>query len=116
MLVAAALSGVAVVGTQVRRTHDGAGATVAGAVAGATVVAGATAVLDVAGAAGATAAWAGGRVALPPVPRSALRWRPLTTTIRFNTNSLSPYVTPITSQRAFFLAYHVMLPFDCITG
>jgi hypothetical protein len=68
----------------------GPGATVAGAVAGATVVAWATAVLDVAAAAGATAAWAGGRVALRPVPRSAPYWRPLTTTIR------SRLIRPIT--------------------
>ena len=44
------------------------------------------AVLDVAAAAGATAAWAGGRVALRPVPRSARCWRPLTTTIPFSLN------------------------------
>ena len=68
VLVAAALSGVAVVGTSSSADARWGWATVAGAVAGATVVAGATAVLDVAAAAGATAVWAGGRVALPPVP------------------------------------------------
>ena len=43
-------------------------------------------------------------------------WRPLTTTIRLSADSLSRYVTLITGSSHFPLLYRVMLPIDCITG